>query len=135
MLSYDEMYNELEKSQNLLTKEIRKINEKADITPGELNSLKEAVCVMEKILKLDMMIEDAWNDDEDDGYSEYRGRSARTGRYISRENSRSMRGMSRHSLNDRMIANLETMMDDAGSDYERKKIGEWINKIRTAPEN
>lgn len=139
MLNYDQMYAELEKTQNLLVNEIRKINQKNDITPGELNSLKEAVCVMRDILKLDMMIEDAWDDGED-GYSEYydsmrrgsyaRGRSQRTGRYVSR-----MRGMSGHSLHDRMAANLESMMDEAGSDYERQQIGKWIDKIKNAPEN
>lgn len=155
MLNYDQVYDELEKTQDLLTREIRKINEKNDLTPGELNSLKEAVCVMEKILKLDTMIEDAWNDDEDgeeDGYSERydgrsyrRGRDVRTGRYVSRENrhyddrrmnrgGNSMRGMSRHSLHDRMVANLESMMDNTGSDFERQQIGEWIDKIRSAPE-
>lgn len=147
MLNYDQMYDELEKTQELLTKEIRKINTKNDLTPGELTSLKEAVCVMKDIIKLDGMIEDAWNDEEDDGYSEYgsyrrgsyaRGRDARTGRYVSRErmpHNMNMRGMSRHSLNDRMAATLESMMDSAGSDFERQKIGEWIDKIKTAPEN
>lgn len=146
MLNYEEMYDELEKTQDLLTREIRKINEKNDLTPAELNNLKEAVCVMEKIIKLDSMIEDEMGMDDGDydeyserrGHSYARGRDARTGRYVSRERmphmNRSMRGMSRHSLNDRMIANLESMMDEAGSDFERQKIGEWIDKIRTAPE-
>lgn len=138
MLNYDQMYDELDKTQKLLVNEIRKINQKNDITPGELNSLKEAVCVMKDILSLDSMIEEAWNDG-DDGYSEYgsmrrgsyeRGRSPRTGRYVSR-----MRGMSGHSLHDRMAANLESMMDEAGSDYERQQIGKWIDKIKNAPEN
>lgn len=144
MLSYDEMYDELEKTQELITKEIRKINEKGDLTPQELNNLKEAVCVMEKIIKLDSMIENEMDDGYEDEYSEHdgrsyrrgrsyaRGRDMRTGRYVSRER---MPHMSRHSLNDRMVANLESMMDTAGSDFERKKIGEWIDKIRTSPEN
>ena len=137
MLNYDQMYDELEKTQKLLVNEIKKINQKNDISPGELNSIKDAVCVMKDIIKLDEMIEDIWNDDGDDGYSEYysrrgsyaRGRSPRTGRYVSR-----MRGMSGHSLHDRMAANLESMMDEAGSDYERQQIGKWIDKIKNAPE-
>ena len=137
MLNYDQMYDELEKTQKLLVNEIKKINQKNDISPGELNSIKEAVCVMKDIIKLDEMIEDIWNDDGDDGYSEHygrqgsyaRGRSPRTGRYVSR-----MRGMSGHSLHDRMAANLESMMDSAGSDYERQQIGKWIDKIKNAPE-
>jgi hypothetical protein len=146
MLNYDQMYEELNKTQELLTSEIMKLNQKDDLTPGELSSLKDAVCVMKDILKLDMMIEDVWDDGEDDGYSEYsmrrgsyaRGRSPRTGRYVSRENvshRTPMRGVSGHSLHDRMAANLETMMDDATSDYERQQIGKWIDKIKSAPEN
>ena len=92
MLNYDQMYDELEKTQKLLVNEIKKINQKNDISPGELNSIKDAVCVMKDIIKLDEMIEDIWNDDGDDGYSEYYsrlgsyaiGRSPRTGRYVSR---------------------------------------------------
>ena len=143
MLNYDEMYDELEKTQKLLTHEIMKINEKNDLTPGELNNLKEAVCVMKDIIRLDQMIDEALDDGykDEDGYSEYgrsmrRGRSATTGRYVSREpGHHDMRGMSRHSLHDRMAAKLESMMDSAGSDYERQKIGEWIDKIKAAPEN
>ena len=130
MLNYDQTYDELEKTQKLLTNEIKKINQKNDITPGELTNLKDAVCVMKDILKLDMMIEEVWDDGEDDYKESYaRGRSPRTGRYVSR-----MRGMSGHSLHDRMAANLESMMDSAGSDYERQQIGKWIDKIKNAPE-
>lgn len=35
-----------------------------------------------------------------------------------------------HSADDRIIANLESMMGDASSDYERQKIQEWIRKIK-----
>ena len=143
MLNYDEMYDELEKTQRLLINEVRKVNQKNDLTPTELNNLKEAVCVMKDIIRLDQMIDEAWDDADknDDGYSEYgrsmrRGRSAITGRYVSREPMHNdMRGMSRHSLHDRMAAKLESMMDNTGSEYERQKIGEWIDKIKNAPEN
>ena len=131
MLNYDQMYDELEKTQKLLVNEIKKINQKNDISPGELNSIKDAVCVMKDIINLDEMIESIWNDNGEDDYqgSYARGRSPRTGRYVSR-----MRGMSGHSLHDRMAANLESMMDSAGSDYERQQIGKWIDKIKNAPE-
>jgi len=35
-----------------------------------------------------------------------------------------------HSIKDRMIANLETMMDMAGSEYERNEIKAGIDKIQ-----
>ena len=144
MDKYNEIMAELEKTEDLLIKEIRKVNAKNDLTPQELNSMKEAVCLMKDIIKLEEMMEGA--NKEYDEYSEYyddmpvrsmrRGRDANTGRYVSRMHGRSMNSMnymdtSRHSIEDRMVAKLESMMDGAGSDFERQKIGEWINKIRT----
>lgn len=148
MLNYDEVYDELEKTQSLITKEIRKVNQKNDLTPQELGNLTEAVCLMEKIIKLDGMIEAAWDEDGEEseyydhrmsnrgrsyrGMSNARGRSPRTGRFVSRREDPNMdgRGISRHSIEDRMIAALENQMDYAGSDYERQRVGEWIEKMR-----
>lgn len=72
----------------------------------------------------------------DSGYSEERGRSPVTGRYISRGmsgrggNNNGGGGYSGHSIEDRMIASLEQQMDQAQSDYERNMIEEEINHIR-----
>lgn len=72
----------------------------------------------------------------DPGYSEERGRSPVTGRYISRGmsgrggNNNGGGGYSGHSIEDRMIASLEQQMDQAQSDYERNMIEEEINHIR-----
>jgi len=159
MDKFNEIMAELEKTKELLLKEIRKVNVKNDLTPQELNSMKEAVCLMKDIIKLEEMMNHAneeydeyseYGDDEMSGRSYMRGRDARTGRYMSRSRGRSMYnnqggsyenyngrignydgGMSRHSIEDRMVSKLESMMDGAGSDFERQKIGEWINKIRT----
>lgn len=60
------------------------------------------------------------------GYSETRGRSPVTGRYISR----GMDGYSGHSIEDRMIASLEQQMDNANSEYERQIIQKEIKHIR-----
>lgn len=38
-------------------------------------------------------------------------------------------GYSGHSIKDRMIARLEGMMNEAGSDYEKKQISDWISRI------
>lgn len=61
------------------------------------------------------------------GYSEARGRSPVTGRYISRGMNS---GYSGHSIEDRMVASLEQQMDSAKSDYEREIIRKEIERIR-----
>lgn len=48
------------------------------------------------------------------------------GQYVSRDYG----GRSGHSLNDRMIAKLEEMIDQASSEYERQQIMRQIEKIR-----
>lgn len=144
MNELQELINELKESAKILTKEVKKINAKADLTPQELDSLHKAACVAKELLALDGVDLEGlsgrrydmnirgnygnpmWHDDRWDGYSETRGRSPVTGRYISR----GMDGMSGHSIEDRMIASLEMQMDSAKSDYERKTIQDEINHIR-----
>ena len=52
-------------------------------------------------------------------------RSPVTGRYVSRD-----MGYSSHSINDKMIAKLETAYDDAQSQYEREEIRKEIDRLR-----
>lgn len=68
-----------------------------------------------------------------------RGRSEVTGRYISRDEAPHMEsgryrsrddGYSGHSINDRMVDQLERMMDEAQNDYEREQVQAWIEKLR-----
>jgi hypothetical protein len=61
----------------------------------------------------------------DDMYSNRRGRSPVTGRYISRDG-----GYSGHSIMDRMVARLEDMYDEAKTDHERQTVEQWINRLR-----
>lgn len=125
---YNEIITELDHMQDLLLREIRKVNQKNDLTPQELNNLDTALCVMEKKLKLDKMMEEA-NYEYDTKHSEYmnpdmdsyrRGRSPMTGRYVSR-----------HSLSDRAVSMLENLMDKNPGEWEQRKINEWINEIRS----
>lgn len=58
------------------------------------------------------------------GSSYGRRRSSTTGRYMSS-------GYSGHSIKDRMIASLEALYDDAGSQHEQTEIDNWINKLRS----
>lgn len=128
-----------------LKKELEKITAKNDISPQELENATKAVCLMKKIQE----IEEGMMDSEGgysygssyDGYSGRRGRSPRTGQYVSRNdgaynngsNGYSNRsydnGRSNHSIKDRMIDRLEQMMDEAGSEYERNEIGRWIGRL------
>lgn len=64
----------------------------------------------------------AYDASQDNEYSERRGRSARTGRYISRDN-----GYSRDK--ERMIEKLEDMMDEATTDKERRALQQCVNKL------
>lgn len=35
-----------------------------------------------------------------------------------------------HSIKDRMVDRLESMMDEAQTDYERQTIAEWVHRLR-----
>lgn len=147
MNELQDLLTELKESAKLLTKEVEAINAKGNLTPQELESLYKASCVAEKLMMLtspeteglegmsgrryDMNIRGNYgypmhDDHMWDGYSETRGRSPVTGRYISR----GMDGMSGHSIEDRMIAALEDQMDQAKNEYERKMILDEIQRIR-----
>ena len=135
---FDQLLDEFERTEELMLKELRKINAKGDLTPQEVCNIKEMAEAVYKMLIVEAMA-DGGNDyseyySDDDGMrSMRRGRDMRTGRYISRRGMRSYEGdrmMSGHSLHDRMIAALEDTMDQAKSDYDRQQIKEWIHKIQ-----
>ena len=145
------LVDELMKAMPIVKKGITKIIEKGDVTPGELDSLSKAATFLEKMTKVcgggeesEMMygmrsygnMHGGYGMYGDpmmmDGYSERRGRSPVTGRYVSRGMDG---GYSGHSIEDRMIASLEQQMDGAKSDYERKVIMDEINRIRTGAMN
>ena len=154
----------LEKINDAIEEAIKPIvNKGASMTAAELEVLTKAVCTIEKIKQ----IEDA------DNYSDYsrnshnggnsynyydegnsnagnsyrRGRSATTGRYVSRDSapyvegyssrrfydgafSRSQEnGYSGHSIKDRMIAQLEKMYDEAQTEHEKQTVNDWIRRL------
>lgn len=140
---------------NIAKCELDQIIQKGSVTPSELDSVYKIVNIAEKIKELNadqesmqygygMMPNARMNRYDygygygygDPGYSEERGRSPVTGRYISRGmsgrggNNNGGGGYSGHSIEDRMIASLEQQMDQAQSDYERNMIEEEINHIR-----
>lgn len=70
-------------------------------------------------------------------HSMARGRSPITGRFVSRlghpmehYDRKYSGGYSGHSINDRMIASLEKLIDSAESDYEREEIRNEIESLR-----
>lgn len=133
---------------DLLKREIQKVVDKNDINPSEMQNISNAVCTMEKICKIEQIEREM-----------YSGESSGKKFYMSYDNEMSnrMRGAdgrfmssydypmhvdpmmrndyehdrSNHSIEDRMIYNLEQMMDSAKSDYDKQQIQAWIHKMRT----
>ena len=148
------MHKAIEEFNHILEKdlkeELQKVNSAGTIDPAEVKTITDAVKLMVKLKEYE-----AWCNGEMDGKSYgnsyMRGRDAMTGRYTSRgydpyghmsyngpyetpmwSNGSRMpydMGYSGHSINDRMIAKLEGMMNEADSDYERQKIQEAISRM------
>ena len=147
---------EIESLEDLLVDEVRKVIKRGDIKDAtEAKAVKD---VVEALHYLRCMREgnDGGDGEYDNGgysgahmpnatrmpvrygYSEpnmgyNRGssgkRSSRTGRYISNEMMND--GYSGHSIRDRMIASLEDLYDNAGSQHEKTEIDNWIDRLRT----
>lgn len=123
------MYETFEKLEDMLMTELNKIVEKGDISPMELENASKVVCLIEKIREMD-------SESEASSFNSYRrGRDSMTGQYVSRNAPRRMsrrsyeNGYSGHSIKDRMIDHLESMMDEAKTDYERQTVQEWIERL------
>lgn len=128
-----------------VTRELRLLNKKDTLSPTEIKAATDAVCLL---LKIKMVEEGGSEYDMDsnsftywggDYYNDYSGRprfngtmhmdagrSPVTGRYISRDGGR----YSGHSINDRMIARLEDMYDEAKSEHECEEIRREIERLR-----
>ena len=129
--------------------QLEMLAKKSDLTPTEIENATKALCLLEKI--------DEYAGESDPSYSGMRypsgmmmddhsfrrGRSSVTGRYVSRGDSRMMdgsygnygpygdrNGYSGHSVEDRAIAKLESMMDETNSEYERSALSKMITKLR-----
>lgn len=147
---------EIESLEDLLVDEVRKVIKKGDIKDAtEAKAVKD---VVEALNYLRCMREGNDNGDGEHDNGGYSGahmpnvtrmpvrygysesnmgynhgssgrRSSRTGRYISSEMVND--GYSGHSIRDRMIASLENLYDDAGSQHEKTEIDNWISRLRT----
>lgn len=132
---------ELENLKELYLDEIRKINKKGELTPADAEAAKKALEAIEKIYDI-CCDEDDMRDEYSERYSEYmpyrrrmpdmyqkryseryserRGRSATTGRYISRHDGSSV---------DKMIRKLEMMKNDAPDSETMMAIDNVISKL------
>lgn len=127
----EKFYSELKE---IAENELKKLAKKGDLSANEVEAAKNAVSLIEKINKICN-----WNMSEED-YSRredpYRrweilsyGDRHMMPKPSMMEDSYRTRGYSRHSIKDRAISKLEGMMDEAGSDYERDKVREFIRHI------
>lgn len=137
----------LENGEKALEKELNKLFSKAELSPADWDAVKKAMCILNMMrgyengemvneegmsygysarsyVPMHHYGEDRW----DDGYSNARGRSPVTGRYISRGEMGT--GYSGHSIEDRMIMALEQQMDSAKTDYERQQVEKEIKRLR-----
>lgn len=137
----------LEKVKDNVEDAIKPILKKGEaMTPADLESLTKALCIIDTIRRIE------GTNTYDDGYSYERGRSPITGRYVSRDamphhdaryydtnggastrryyDGATHHGYSGHSIQDRMIATLERMIDDAQTEHERKTIKDYIRLLR-----
>ena len=144
----------LEGLEELTNDELKKIIKKGDMTGVELDNATKAVCLLEKIGKVKNAPYDKYEMSEaypnwsnvmrdsrrmnrsmgdmsqlmhDDNMSGAHGRSPVTGRRISRGDGN---GYSGHSIKDRMIAKLESLYDEADSEYDAVEIRQAIEEIR-----
>lgn len=145
------MLEKLKKFDHILEKDLERemdnIIASGTINPTQIKTVCDAICLMLKSYEYKDYRQ------QEEGYSESsyrRGRSPVTGRYVSRGRDMSMDGQygdsyrggsyrgdmyemgySGHSIKDRMVAKLESMMDMAKTDYERQEIMEGIRSIES----
>lgn len=130
------MRERIEKFEEILEKDLKeeldKINNAGTITPEQICTVKDAVKLMLKLQKY----KEWMNGGYDSGYSNRRGRSMTTGRYVSRDSyprhmpirsysdGRYNDGYSSHNS---MVDELERMYDQAQTEHERYMIKELMN--------
>jgi hypothetical protein len=128
-----------------LKEELDKINQAGTISPTDIKTVEDAVCLMLKIKEYDEWEDGQGYSNGEGNYSYRRGRNSMNGRYMSRDpylNGYSGRphgrmtyaydrGYSGHSIKDRMVDKLESMYDEAQTEHERQMIDEWISRIES----
>lgn len=140
----EKMYSELK---DIAKNELKKLVKKGELSATEMEAAKNAASL---INKLDRICEKEEYDEgisqrhmpsfsyKDEPYRRWEIMSYRDGDrsmgypYYPMTYSRADSDYSRHSIKDRAIDKLERLMSEAGSDYERQKIKEYIHKVESA---
>lgn len=147
-----ELNKTFSKIEEKLNDNICDLLKKENMSKEDVTILGMAVDILKDISTVEAM--DEYGDARDryeDGTSMMRGRSPRTGKFVSMDdrtlnNTSGMRydyprmsydersythdGQSMHSVDDRMVDAMERMYGDAASEYERSKIDKVIHYIR-----
>ena len=136
-----------------LRKEIKRITDAGTMTPTDVKTVTDALCLMLKEKEYEAWLEENSYSNTSHGMNvPYHpnsfgpARSSVTGRYMSRGmepyaeehypsygygRTRYDMGYSGHSTKDRMIAALEDTMGEAKNEYEMNMIRETINRIQS----
>ena len=107
---------------NLLERKMEEVVRKGDVTPNELDCLYKASKTIYYLTTTQAMNSYKWDD------ASSRSRQVSMG-WDGRIDYPHM-GKSYHSVNDRIIQAMESMLDDNLSDYERRKIEDEIHRLR-----
>lgn len=111
-------------------RDLKPFSEKSDINPTEWSKIKDVLCMLKTIKEYQSYDMSGYSSRS---YSQARGTYSSGRRYMSHGDydmpMTSRGGYSQHSIKDRMIANLERMMDEAKSEYEREQIHDEIVRI------
>lgn len=128
----NEIMDVLDKLEEKAIRDLRPLAEKPDINPAEWAKVKDVLCLLKTLKEYSEYSDTGYSNGMDSGYSSRRSRYS-TNRYMGRGDYNgsmvSRGGYSQHSIKDRMIANLEKMMDDAKSEYEREQIHDEIVRL------
>ena len=129
-----------------LDKEMDRIIAAKALTPQDVKTVTDAVCLMLKVQEYE-----EWNEGNSfgsyDGYSMRRGRSPMTGRYVSRDGAvlnqggyssrRSYgapyeNGYSGHDMKSRMLDTLEGLYHEAHDPKDQAMLDEWIGRLASS---
>lgn len=134
-----------------LRKELKKITDAGTITPTDVKTVSDAICLMLKAKEYESWLEeDEYSTTSHGMHIPYHensfgpARSSVTGQYVSRGmdpyyadnryqsygRAHYDMGYSGHSTKDRMVARLEDMMGEAKNEYEMNMIRDAISKIQ-----
>ena len=104
--------------------------QKADISPSEMCTIKEAVCTLHYMAEIDKIEDEMkkWDEDYSERRSYARRRSPTTGRYMSGDD-RSYNRSSYSDGKDSAMRALERAMDNASSEHERQSIRESMDAL------